>query len=70
MLVNASNSTISGPNASSLGDYFVWASMEYQVNSVIMRKRLSANFMITPPITVKKMNITEKIMQAAETITE
>jgi hypothetical protein len=57
MLVNASNnSTISGPTASSLGEYFVQASMEYQVNSVIMRKKLSANFMITPPITVKKMN--------------
>jgi hypothetical protein len=70
MLVNDSNSTISGPTASSLGDYFAGASMEYQVNLVIMRKRLSANFMITPPITVKKMNITEKIMQAAEMITK
>jgi len=56
MLVNVSNSsTISGPTASSLGDYFAGASMEYQVNSVIIREKLSANFIITPLIAVTKM---------------
>jgi len=41
MLVNASNnSTISGPTASPLRDYFAGASMAYQVNSVIIRKKL------------------------------
>ena len=61
MLVNASNSsTISGPNALSLGDYFVGVSTEYQVNSVITRKKLSANFTITPLIAVTKMNKEKK----------
>jgi len=56
MLVNVSNnSTISGPNASSLGYYFTGASMEYQVNSVIIRKKLSANFIIAPLIAVTKV---------------
>jgi hypothetical protein len=43
-----------GPNALSLGDYFAGASMEYQVNSVIIKKKKSANFTITPLIAVTK----------------